>query len=135
MQIRLLSSATLFAFIEKGKAPHWGIDGGKEGLRNYSVVQPKDGNEFEVLKTSGMQLEEGCRVIATAGGGGGYGNPLEREVEKVRRDVINGYVSVASARRDYGVLIDPQSFEVDAIATQKIRGDLTKQKSTHENVR
>ena len=135
MQIRLLSSATLFAFIEKGKAPHWGIDGGKEGLRNYSVVQPKDGNEFEVLKTSGMQLEEGCRVIATAGGGGGYGNPLEREVEKVRRDVINGYVSVASARLDYGVLIDPQSFEVDTIATQKIRGDLTKQKSTHDNVR
>jgi N-methylhydantoinase B len=135
MQIRLLSPATLFAFIEKGKAPHWGIDGGKEGLRNYSVVQPKDGNEFEVLKTSGMQLEEGCRVIATAGGGGGYGNPLEREVEKVRRDVINGYVSVASARLDYGVLIDPQSFEVDTIATQKIRGDLRKQKSTHDNVR
>jgi N-methylhydantoinase B len=126
MQIQLLSPATLFAFIEKGKAPHWGIDGGKEGLRNYSVVQPEDGGEFEVLKTSGMQLEKGCRVIATAGGGGGYGNPLERDVEKVRQDVINGYVSAASARQDYGVVIDPQSFEVDAIATQKIRGNLTK---------
>jgi N-methylhydantoinase B len=126
MQIRLLSPATLFAFIEKAKAPHWGIDGGKEGLRNYSVVQPKDGNEFEVLKTSGMMLEEGCRVIATAGGGGGYGSPLERDVEKVRRDVVNGYISVESARLDYGVIIDPEKLKIDVIATQRLRRSLLK---------
>ena len=65
-------------------------------------------------------------MVATAGGGGGYGNPLERDIEKVRRDVINGYVSVEHAKYDYGVVVDPQSFEVDDIATQKLRSYLLK---------
>jgi N-methylhydantoinase B len=126
LQIRLLSPATLFAFIEKARAPHWGIDGGKEGLRNYAVIKPEGRKEFEVLKTSGMPLAADCRVIATAGGGGGYGSPLDRDIEAVRRDVINGYVSTERARQDYGVVIDPQSFEVDAAATKKLRDDMSK---------
>ncbi len=124
MQIRLLSPATLFAFVEKANSPHWGIDGGKAGLRNYSIVQPENGKEFEVLKTSGTQLEAGCRVIAIAGGGGGYGKPWERDIEKVRMDVIDGYISVTSAREDYGVVIDPEKLEVDVIATQELRNRL-----------
>ncbi len=122
MQIRMLSSATLFAFIEKAKSPHWGIDGGKEGLSNNLFIKPVAKAGIEALKTSGMQLEDGYRVTATAGGGGGYGNPRERDVAAVLRDVVNGYVSVASARQDYGVVIDPKSLEVDVIATQKLRG-------------
>jgi len=122
MQIKILSPATLFAFIEKGKAPHWGIDGGREGFRNYSVIKPAGEEEFEVLKTSGMQLQAGTVVTATAGGGGGYGNPLERSIEEVQRDVINGYVSVESALEDYGVVIDPHSYDIDIIATRKLRG-------------
>jgi N-methylhydantoinase B len=121
LQIKLLSPSTLFAFVEKGKAPHWGIDGGKEGLRNYSIIIPENGEEFEILKTSGRELAAGCRVIAVAGGGGGYGNPIERDIEDVRRDVINSYVSVESARQDYRVVIDPQSYEVDKAATEELR--------------
>ncbi len=123
LEIRLLSPATLFAFVEKGKAPHWGIDGGKEGLRNYSKIKPENEEEFEILKTSGKPLEKGCRITAVAGGGGGYGNPLERDTEDVRQDVINGYISIESARQDYGVVINPQSFEVDEKATEKLRGN------------
>jgi N-methylhydantoinase B len=123
LQIRLLSPATLFAFIEKAKAPHWGIDGGKEGLRNYAVIEPGGKREFEVLKTSGMPLAESTVVKATAGGGGGYGNPRERDIKQVRQDVINGYVSVASARQDYGVVIDPDTFEVDDRATEALRSN------------
>jgi len=119
LQIRLLAPATLFAFIEKAKSPHWGIDGGKDGLGNSLVIKPTDDTEIEMLKTSGMQLQEGYRVIATAGGGGGYGNALERDVEKVRRDVVNGYISVESAREDYGVVIDPETLEADGVATQR----------------
>jgi N-methylhydantoinase B len=122
MQIRMLSPATLFAFIEKAKSPHWGIEGGKEGLSNNLLIKPVDKEGIEALKTSGMQLEEGCRVIATAGGGGGYGNPRERDVAEVRRDVLNDNVSLESARMDYGVVIDPDTLEVDVTATQKLRG-------------
>ena len=121
LDVRTLGPATLFRFIEKAKAPHWGVDGGKEGLRNYAHVKSKDQSELETLKISGLELSEGDRVIAIGGGGGGYGNPMERDIEAVRRDVINGYISVESARQDYGVVIDPQSYEVNIAATRKLR--------------
>jgi N-methylhydantoinase B len=54
-------------------------------------------------------------------GGGGYGDPLERDPVMVRSDVINGYVSYEKAREAYGVVIDPETGEVDAQATEKLR--------------
>ena len=121
LQLRLLAPATFYSFIEKGKTPHWGFDGGKPGLRNYALIRSREKGEFEILKTTGMPLAEGDSVIVTAGGGGGYGDPLERDSEEVRQDVINGYVSVEHARGDYGVEINPQTFDVDIKATQKLR--------------
>jgi len=60
-------------------------------------------------------------VIVTAGGGSGYGNPMEREPEKVRQDVIDGYVSIEHAKLDYGVVVNPDNFDIDYEATKKIR--------------
>jgi N-methylhydantoinase B len=124
LHLRLPVPATFFSFIEKGKTPHWGINGGKEGLRNYALIRSKDKGEFEVLKTTGIKLDEGDSVITTAGGGGGYGDPLERDIEAVREDVINGYVSVGHARQDYGVVIDPGTFDIDVEATSKLRREI-----------
>jgi N-methylhydantoinase B len=45
-------------------------------------------------------------VRMSTGGGGGYGNPRERPVERVKQDVIRGFVSRQSARDDYGVVIE-----------------------------
>ena len=64
LQIRLLAPATFYSFIEKAKTPHWGIDGGKEGLRNYALIKSKGKGEFEILKTSGVQLTEGDRAVS-----------------------------------------------------------------------
>ena len=120
--LRLLAPATFYSFIEKGKSPHWGFEGGKDGLRNFALVQSSANGNFEVLKTSGIPLSAGDTVIVTAGGGGGYGNPLERTVEEVHLDIINGYVSIESAQQDYGVIVDPETLEVDISASHKIRG-------------
>ena len=54
-------------------------------------------------------------------GGGGYGDPLERDAESVERDVINGYVSLEKAREDYSVVIDSMTLRVDLKATQQLR--------------
>ena len=124
LHVSLPVPATFFSFIERAKAPHWGIDGGKEGLRNYALVRSQEKGEFEVLKTTGIELDKGDSVITIAGGGGGYGDPLERDVEAVREDVINGYVSVGQARLDYGVVIDPCTLGIDVKATHELRHKL-----------
>jgi N-methylhydantoinase B len=49
------------------------------------------------------------------------GDPLEREVEKVRWDVLNEYISVEAAKESYGVVIDPATFVVDDTATKALR--------------
>jgi N-methylhydantoinase B len=55
-------------------------------------------------------------------GGGGYGDPLQRDPQAVEVDVINGYVSIEKAREDYGVVLDPATLKVDPVETDKIRG-------------
>jgi N-methylhydantoinase B/oxoprolinase/acetone carboxylase alpha subunit len=59
-------------------------------------------------------------VVATAGGGG-WGDPLRRDPERVRRDVVEGYVSLDAAKRDYGVVLDPRTLEVNVEATYERR--------------
>ena len=54
-------------------------------------------------------------------GGGGWGDPLERDIEAVRLDVVRKLVSFKSAERDYGVIIDQETFEVDETATDSLR--------------
>ena len=59
-------------------------------------------------------------VIATAGGGG-WGQPFRRDPKLVRQDVLDGYVTLEYAARDYGVVLDPQTLEIDAAATETLR--------------
>jgi len=57
-------------------------------------------------------------------GGGGWGNPLERNVEEVLDDVLDEYISAAAAKRHYGVVIDEQTMTVDPAATEKLREEM-----------
>jgi N-methylhydantoinase B len=71
-------------------------------------------------------LKPGDAVTIDAAGGGGYGNPLEREPEMVESDMIEGYVSIEAAKKDYGVVIDLNTMKVDEEATRKLRESLRK---------
>ena len=59
------------------------------------------------------------------GGGGGYGNPVQRDEEEALRDALNGYISLRAAEEDYGVVIDPVRFTIDRAATRKKRRAMT----------
>ena len=67
-------------------------------------------------------------VIVRTGGGGGWGDPLEREPEKVRADVIEEFVSAEAARKDYGVVLDAK-LTVDTVKTQALRASMRSAKS------
>ena len=71
---------------------------------------------------SGLTLCESGDVIQFhSAGGGGYGDPMERDPRAVEKDVFNEYISVDQARHDYGVVIDPKSLKVDLKETEKLR--------------
>jgi N-methylhydantoinase B len=65
-------------------------------------------------------------VTIDAAGGGGCGNPLEREPERVVQDVIEGYVSLERAREDYGVIVNPKTLTLDEEGTRKLRESMKK---------
>ncbi len=101
------------------KYPPEGLFGGKPGARARFLVNGKPGNPYGLT-----QLQPGDVVIMDAAGGGGYGDPLERDPERVLADVINGYVTIEKARSEYGVVIDEASMKVDYPATQELRGNM-----------
>ena len=121
LNYHLLAPAVFSCFIERGKMPRWGIDGGKEGKRNYSQVKSERHGDITALKCSGFELAAGDRIMSTAAGGCGYGDPFTRDPEAVYEDVIDSYVSFKNARLDYGVVINPESLDIDNKATQKLR--------------
>ena len=102
--------------------PPEGLFGGKDGSRAQFLINGKKGNPYGLT-----QLGPGDVVIMDAAGGGGYGNPLERDIELIENDVANGYVSIESAREDYGVVINPQTMKADWDATEKLRESLKKE--------
>jgi N-methylhydantoinase B len=71
-----------------------------------------------------QSVPAGTEAIVVTAGGGGWGDPLERDPEKVRWDVLEGYVSLESARRDYGVVLQSGTLEIDRTATARLRNEM-----------
>jgi N-methylhydantoinase B len=104
----------------KHSAP--GLQGALPAKPSSARLNPgKDSERALPSKASRLKLQKGdvCRVQYA--GGGGYGKPLERNVEHVLDDVRNGYISNATARAVYGVVISGRPPAIDHQATQNIR--------------
>ncbi|GAA5087353.1 N-methylhydantoinase B [Thermocatellispora tengchongensis] len=117
---RFTAPSTGICLVYKTKTEPWAIGGGRPGKPNQIVLNP--GTEREVVQGGSYnRLEAGEVLVNNTGGGGGYGDPFLRDPARVARDVRNGFVSVEAAARDYGVAVDPATFEVDAEATARLR--------------
>jgi N-methylhydantoinase B len=101
--------------------PPEGLFGGGPGARAQFLVNGVSGNPYGLTR-----LQPGDEIIMDAAGGGGYGDPLERDVKLVQQDVVEGYVSPESAREDYGVVINPETMAVEIEATERLRKSLKK---------
>ncbi len=99
-----------------------GIKGGRWGAPGASIKNPGTEDEEHVFfSRDAVPVKAGDVIRLITPGGGGWGDPLERDVELVRMDVVRRLVSPASAARDYGVVMDPETFEIDPAATQRRR--------------
>jgi N-methylhydantoinase B len=121
--VRARTAITMNTQIERAHCKPWGLGGGLAGTGN-DVALRLNGTwktDFPNAKVLVAALKAGDAFRIRSGGGGGYGAPFERAAELVLEDVRQGYVSIAAAAEQYGVVIDPKTLEIDWAATEKLR--------------
>jgi N-methylhydantoinase B len=125
-KVRLLGEEGSYSVLsDRAVIPPWGVRGGASGMP-YHLSIDRGGEVIEFAtpgKVTGYPVRKDDRVIMRSSGGGGYGDPLAREPERVRADVAFGYVSNERAHDGYGVVIGPDG-AVDTAATATQRREL-----------
>jgi N-methylhydantoinase B len=118
--------------IERKFCPPWGLYGGGSGAGN--AIELRAGGTWSDnppnAKLMARRLNKGDGFMIRSGGGGGFGNPKERPTDRVAFDVVEGYVSVAAAAADYGVVVDPAAGTIDEAATAKLRAQASERKAS-----
>ncbi len=125
-EIRLLEGEARYSVLgDRAVLPPFGVAGaGPAAPVKVSVRRGDEEIEFATPgKVTGHALEAGDAVVMQSAGGGGYGDPLARDPERVRADVLGGLVSRGRAREGYGVVLTP-SGDVEAAATRAERSRL-----------
>jgi N-methylhydantoinase B len=100
-EYEILEDATVIRRFDKARHPPGGLAGGADGAGARFVCNPGTAHARD-LPPGRYQLKAGDRFLLQSAGGGGYGDPRRRDPAALTRDVAEGYVSAAAARRDYG---------------------------------
>ena len=101
----------------------WGVNGGRPGQRSTKLLERADGSRVPLpSKCDRVQVEPGDRLHFDTWGGGGWGDPLQRDPALVARDVARGLATPAGARA-YGVVLD-EGGALDATATERLRAEM-----------
>jgi hypothetical protein len=116
---RFLQDSTLLAKVERTRCPPWGLNGGMPGSSPAGSVDYQDGRRVAMMKGQ-WPVKAGDTARILSGGGGGYGNPHERDPASVVQDVRQGYITAQAAALDYGVVITPDG-HVDTGRTAVLR--------------
>jgi len=111
--------------------PPAGRMGGSPGTTGYTTLNPGTNHERDIGKIDVLDMEPGDVLRIGTQGGGGFGDPLQRRAESVAEDLCNEFISPATARDSYGVVVDGAG-KVDAAATGALRARLAKARGWHE---
>jgi N-methylhydantoinase B len=126
-ELKMLTDGFYLTVTERTAFACFGVSGGRWGAPGFSVKNPETPEEeYVYFSRDAVPLKCGDRVRLVTPGGGGWGDPLEREPDAVRVDVERRLISPQSAARDYGVVMDAVSLQVDPFATEKLRRQIAK---------
>jgi N-methylhydantoinase B len=116
---------TVAYFAEMHEDPPRGTLGGEAGQRSSVWKIDRDGREQPLAPIGLVDLQPGEWIRGLESGGGGYGDPLERDPDRVRHDVLEGWISAPRARDTYGVVLsgsrESDDLAVDIEATGRLR--------------
>ncbi|MDQ0219486.1 hydantoinase B/oxoprolinase family protein [Peribacillus cavernae] len=110
----------------------FGVNGGMAGKPGVCWINPGTPQEKKIIHShESIPIKAGDIVRITTPGGGGWGDPLERDPERVRLDVQRNIVSLESAKDDYGVILQKvenprRAYEIDESATKQLRDEIRK---------
>ena len=122
--IRFLTDVTWARYSDRQKFSPQGLFGGKEGTRGELILNPETPKEQKQKSKGVSELKAGDLLSIRLPGSGGYGPPRERELEMVRRDVVNGKITVESARRNYQVVFN-DDLTINEEETEALRAKVT----------
>ena len=119
---RMLVDTYVGTHSNRHKIPGPGLLGADDGTLTR-IVRNLDGEEPQELPREGTFIPVEAQDVVTivSGGGGGFGDPLDRDLELVLNDVVNGKVTAEGARRDYGVVVSDSRDAIDMEATALLR--------------
>jgi len=121
MRVRnLVEGKWKFELVRRNQCPPWGLWGGEPGEYGMYLVREPGEREFRVAGGAHHAVPVRTEVIVRTGGGGGWGDPLERDPTAVRADVQEEFISPRSAREHYGVVLTDK-LAVDHAATEAAR--------------
>ncbi|GAA4050663.1 hydantoinase B/oxoprolinase family protein [Parerythrobacter jejuensis] len=123
MTYRFLEPGTVAIHDDRWFTYPWGVNGGDPGERATKIIEKPDGSKTVVAnKKDGLEVEEGDLLHFITWGGGGWGDPLERDPELVGLEIRQGLVTANGALR-YGVVADEDG-KIDTAGTEKLRSEM-----------
>ena len=127
----LLEAGEISIHDDRDKSHPWGILGGKPGGLSEKWLVKADGTREPLpSKIDNVKVYPGDRIVFKTAGGGGWGDPLEREPGRVRNDVARKLVSLEAARDAYGVVLSGDPLVLDARATEGLREQMKRSRPT-----
>ncbi len=128
---RLLAEGDVSIHDDRDVSQPWGILGGKPGAVSKKFLIRTDGEKTPLpSKIDNVRVRPGDRIVFCTAGGGGWGDPLERDPIWVRNDVARRLVSVELARSDYGIVLEGAELTVDRRASQDLREGMRRNRKT-----
>ena len=128
-------NAVMSYICDRERAVVWGVEGGLPSMPHGLTIEPRGSGKQEWLGSvfSDFPVNTGDIFARPTAGGGGFGDPLERDPEMVLNDVIDDYVSIERAKKDYGVIIEEidaelLDFKIDHASTESEREQIRKQR-------
>ena len=101
-EYELLEDATVIRRFDKTRFPPGGLAEGRPGSRSRFVIRLGSADEQDTRASGRYEMKAGERFLLQSAGGGGYGDPKQRDRAALKRDIAEGYVSATTAVKDYG---------------------------------
>ena len=100
LEFEMLEETYVTTVVERTNFPPWGVNNGKAARSNNVILKTKNG-KLNVPKKTGLKLNKGESIIFKTGGGGGYGDPIERSNKKILNDLKQEYISKEYVEKHY----------------------------------